>query len=671
MVVHGLAGMGASRAVAEAIPSETPRVDLRGATRPPAIRQRFREALRLGHRLSDGLRSRSGLIWLDDAHAPEALARVLEPLLEHSVRWVIAARGPVLAEHGAQLAVEPLDPAETRALLEGELDRLDARTTTEAREALARSADGWPLALRVLAVEARARGGAAAAADVAGGILPAPIRDALEGARASLSPEARRWHGPLALLGPEVVAERASGDAMAELIARGLAVPSDRGPRPVAPLLALGLAGDAERDLATAIALDHAERALAGRARDPEAALRELRRVEPVLVSLLDRAAVETSIRATLFLAPLWVGSVGRRPVVERLRRARAAADELGSDRLPELTLELARAWIGRGEHESAGHLLEHATELMDTPVHRARRLTWLAHIAAWRGDLAEASAALDEASAEAGGEVAIMAEILVQRALVALRGDDPDQAGALARQAAAIAERAPLPRTAEVARSVLGEVALVAGDAVGAAALFERAQATLEAQGDEVGALYLSARLAHALRAAGETGRAERVAGDAKRTAEHAREIALAFAAAEAAGAHPELPGALGWRLQIEPVRARARAWVTAAASSPVLVLESGSRTATLGDRSLSLARRPGLWAVLTALADAHDTGDTLDSEALFHAGWSGQQLPERSLKKRVQTAVWTLRRGLLGDALRFEGGRYGLTTGLTLSRV
>ena len=670
VVVHGLAGMGSSRAVAEALPPGTPRVALRGATRPEAIRQRFREALRLGHRLADGLRSRSGLIWLDDAHAPEALTKVLEPLLVHSVRWVIAARGPVLAEHGAQLAVEPLDPSEARALLEGELARLGARTTNDAKDELARAAGGWPLAIHMLAVEARARGGAAAAANVTEGILPDALRAALEGARATLSPAARRWHGALALLEPEVVAERASGAALNALLACGLAVSTEAGPHPIAPVLALALASEAEGEFAGAIAMDHAERAHAARASDPERTRRELQRVEPALVSLLDREPIETSIRATLFLAPLWVGSVGRSGVVERLRRARAAAEEVGSGLLPELTLELARAWMSRGEHESAAHLLEGAAELMDTATHRARRLAWLAHIAAWRGDLDQATAALDEAASEPARSAEVTAEILVQRATVALRREDADRAGALARQAAALADHAPLPRAAEVARSVLAEVALVAGDALGAAALFARARATLDAQGDQAGALYLSSRLAHALRAAGETERAERVAEDAKRTAEHAREVALAFAAAEAAGAHPELPGALGWRLQIEPVRARALTWVAAAASSPVLVLQSGSRTATLGDRSLSLARRSGLWAILTALADAHGAGDELDSEALFRAGWPGQQLPKRSLKKRVQTAVWTLRKGLLGDALRHDGGRYSLTTRLTISR-
>ncbi|MGE3634623.1 MAG: hypothetical protein AB7P00_32290, partial [Sandaracinaceae bacterium] len=123
-----------------------------------------------------------------------------------------------------------------------------------------------------------------------------------------------------------------------------------------------------------------------------------------------------------------------------------------------------------------------------------------------------------------------------------------------------------------------------------------------------------------------------------------------------------------LAWRVQIPLLRENAERWL--AGRTPredlVLRLDHATSTATLGARTLELARRATLWRVLSALADAHGRLAACDSETLFRAGWAGERAEITSQKKRVQTAVWTLRRGLLGDALVTRPEGYALSSEL-----
>jgi DNA-binding SARP family transcriptional activator len=95
-------------------------------------------------------------------------------------------------------------------------------------------------------------------------------------------------------------------------------------------------------------------------------------------------------------------------------------------------------------------------------------------------------------------------------------------------------------------------------------------------------------------------------------------------------------------------------------------LRLTPATQRAGLTDTSVSLARRSTLWRLLAALAEAHTRGVALPQDTLFAAGWPDERAEPDSRKKRVQTAVWTLRRLLLGDHLHTRPEGYALSAEL-----
>jgi hypothetical protein len=58
-----------------------------------------------------------------------------------------------------------------------------------------------------------------------------------------------------------------------------------------------------------------------------------------------------------------------------------------------------------------------------------------------------------------------------------------------------------------------------------------------------------------------------------------------------------------------------------------------------------------------------AHARASALSSQALFAVGWPSEHAEPASKKKRVQTAIWALRRAVLGDALGTHPHGYALS--------
>jgi len=91
------------------------------------------------------------------------------------------------------------------------------------------------------------------------------------------------------------------------------------------------------------------------------------------------------------------------------------------------------------------------------------------------------------------------------------------------------------------------------------------------------------------------------------------------------------------------------------------VTVGDDAAWFASRGQR-VSLQRRPTLRRVLRALHAA--SGQVLDVDEVFAAGWPGVNVPFASRRKRVYTAVWQLRRMGLGDALHTTEEGYALSS-------
>jgi hypothetical protein len=90
-------------------------------------------------------------------------------------------------------------------------------------------------------------------------------------------------------------------------------------------------------------------------------------------------------------------------------------------------------------------------------------------------------------------------------------------------------------------------------------------------------------------------------------------------------------------------------------------LVVDADGARFRLGSTEGDLARRHAIRRVLVALAGARRErpGEALDVDALFAAGWPGEQAVHDAARERVYHAVGTLRRLGLGDVLqRVEGG-------------
>lgn len=662
VTVYGLGGVGTSSLVALALGStRVTRIDVGSAT-PRAVRARLAEA------------PAEATIWLDQVHAPRGLGALVERC---AARVILAARRPLGATDEHRVPVPLLVDAAARALVWAALARAGAADPgSDELDRLAALVDGWPLAARAVAPWARVLG--------VSGVVHRGLFE-LEGddARACERVLAQAWRGLpararalLASLGQSAQGlalgwlDRHDDDALATLVEAGLVVSRDGGVRVPAPVRAFVARHAAARQLAAARrahgerTLLRAEQARASHRRDPLAAVAELGLVEPDLRALAEGPSARTAVRATLALEPLFLGRLRREHALDLLARATDRARTLDDDALlADVTLVRVRALVMRGEHESAERLLRDTRVLERAPLDRAYRALYLGHIAAWRGETETARLQLDEAEAIAEHAEGTQAEdlredLLIQRMFLSHVRADLDAVERLARVASERARSRPSPRLGAIARRFVAESALRRGRAPEAARLFEQSRDELASFGDHAAAIGTATRLVEALRTAGETARADAEAAAGRAAAARAGESTLELLGLAEGGITSWARVAdLAWRVQIPIVREQAERWLAAHAPEvppSTLRLDPEARTAELDGQVLALGRRATPWRVLEALVRAHASASAVSVSDLFRAAWPGERADAASQKKRVQTALWTLRKLGLDAVLR-----------------
>jgi len=684
VTVHGLGGSGASSLARRALQRRPHLVaDLRGCTSPREIRARLRSAQR-------------GLIFVDDAHAPQhARAAVAALLRQRGVRVVVAGRGPLGLAGETLVPVTALDREGSRALLSAELRRLGAPAV--GASALVEALDGWPLALRAVAASTRVLGAEAVARR---GVLDSAIdeacREVLKSLLGAMSEPERACARVLArataglsvtsLLAARVASQR----TIAGLLDRGALVRDGDVVRLRLPVgwFVRSETGERERrradDRCAELLLREGERARDAVRGDPVGASKALDRIAKDLLLLVSDDSPETAVRAALALEPILTGRLDREVVFGVWRRATRAAAETPRATRAKVRLAWIRTLIARGDHEAAEELLRAREALAPDPLWVVYRAVFLAHIEAWRGALTSARAHLDEADEALARHP--MAEpththaredALLQRVFVAFQAGELDETERLCRRLAAEAARTPSLRMVSLARRFSAEVLLQRGRAAEAARLFERTRDDLFAYGDATGALFLWSRRVEALRAAGDTTRAKEEARAARTMAARAGEGAFELAVLRALD-EGDVPAArvseLAWRSQIRSLRHEAEEWLAGRESrEPVTLLQLDPTTAvaSVAGRTASFGRSRTLFALLEGLAAAHTRGTTLSADELFALGWPDEHAERASKKHRVQTAVWTLRKKLLGEALVTEPHGYGLARSIRVVRT
>ncbi len=428
-------------------------------------------------------------------------------------------------------------------------------------------------------------------------------------------------------------------------------------------------------------ALALAEPLLPTRRRDPIGTHARLAPLVPELVALTRSRDPSIAARAVLALEPWLVGALDpslTMPIWERARRVAARCTPLLRARL---TIASARADIGRGLHEDARTALAKFPRTT-RPSLVATRAILLGHIALWARDASLASRCLEHAGrtlAEASPkteperEACLDAEedLLVQHTFQAFLDGDHERTARLAREAASRGASRPSPRLIALARRFVAEVTMT-NDPRAAIELFARTRDDLEAMGDHTGALYTTSRLVLALRAAGETARADDEEERSRSRAAAASEAALELAFLDAPGNAPTRVRDLAWRAQIAAVRESALRWAESRPDVRSIALRCDARTKTvrLGDTRLPLAERLTLFRVVECLVDAHTRDASVTSDTIFAHAWPDTRIGEASRKKRVQTAIWSLRRELFGESIERVPDGYRLSHTVLLER-
>lgn len=575
--------------------------------------------------------------------------------------------------------VEMLCPSDTLELVLNECRRLGQVPSD--LDATMHLADGWPMLARALAFHARVVGtspSGRALADLA------PECVTVLGAMWRQLPVRARARLLLLSCAAEGIAADDAGDTptLGVLVDRGLVVIGNgraRTRRFVAVWAAehapSGPMALARRKFAARV-LTSAEHASSRHRAAPIEALAALDAAWPDLRSIALHGAPPDALRAALALEPLIRGRLERDDAMAIWDRARSLpATRAVSSRV---ALGLARTLLGRGDHESAETILE-GLRVHGPATARAFAHVYLGHIQAWRGalelaraDLHEVERALTGPLARSSEAEAIRQDLWVQQMFVAHQAHLSDEVERLARRAVEHARRTPAPRLGAIARRFTAEALLRRGAAARAVPLFARSRDELAAQGEAAGANFTTSRLVEALRAAGEHARAEEEAERAARAAARADEATLEMALVDAGHSARQRVVEVAWRAQIPAIRRRAEAWLERQAPTPapsVLRLDPQTCTASLSGKTMALARRPTLWRLLLALTDRRH-GVALSSDALFEAGWPRDRARQASRRQRVQTAIWTLRRSLLGDALTTTAAGYALESELGVTR-
>lgn len=677
--VHGLGGVGCSAMVARALSGHVhQRIDLHGASKPSEVRKRLRGA-------------RRGFVWLDQVHHPKAArAAIMALVAEGACRVVLAARSPLGVAQEVCVPVSFFDAADTERLLQGELRRLGVPPSPDTA-AIATLIDGWPLAVRATALAIRALGHKTVTrSDVLESALDAPCRAALEAMWRGTTTQGKDLLATLSVVDATIEANDAvrhagaSLGALNNLMDQGVVIAHGTSVRLAIPVAAFVRGRITKPQLLrarqryTELVLRDAERAKERFRADPLASSQTLETHSKALLGMTYGSDATTAVRAALALEPLLTGRLERNFVLGLWERARAAANRLDASSRAHVAMAHARTLIARGDHESAEAILLGTSELGKDPQTATYRAIYLGHIAAWRGALPEARALLDEADARMAAPKARMPaerrrdlreDARLQRIFVAMQANDLDETERLCRQAAEEAAQRPSPRMVALARRFSAEVLIRRGAAARAVPLLERTRDELASYGDRAGALFLWSRLVEALRTSGQVPRAVEEARAASVVAARAGEGTLELAVLQGldeSDVSLARVAELSWHAQIRVVREQAETWLAGRAPQgpkSLLRLDPETRSAVFDGRAMSLARRPTLWRMLEALVAAHARASALSSQALFAVGWPSEHAEPASKKKRVQTAIWALRRAVLGDALGTHPHGYALS--------
>lgn len=92
--------------------------------------------------------------------------------------------------------------------------------------------------------------------------------------------------------------------------------------------------------------------------------------------------------------------------------------------------------------------------------------------------------------------------------------------------------------------------------------------------------------------------------------------------------------------------------------ASEAYLVAEDGSWFESPDGARVSFEERPSMRGVLAALATADAEGRRVSRQALFEAGWPGEQILDSAASSRVRVALSQIRKAGLDIIERGEGG-------------
>lgn len=377
-----------------------------------------------------------------------------------------------------------------------------------------------------------------------------------------------------------------------------------------------------------------------------------------------------------------------------RLLRARECADRAGDTELSTLLqVLLARAAGQRGLFEEAWLQAEPRRPLGEGGAWQsaleAQLLEQRGHVLGWRGEVDEALQLLDAADALAGPAAleAQRVSFALQRAAAQFHAEKEgaeEQLQQCRRRIVALGA----PRLEAAVLLLLGRCRYREGDAPGAAELLQQSLDRLRPVGDDLSALVTTAELAAALRTSGEVEEAldvlEPALGEIRTRAFPAAELMLEAERGWCLlklgrGAElSNLPSKLRGLLPLcEVARARETAEelvqaLRAEPPAPGLVVEAASRWFEIGGQRVDLTRRRGVRLILDALAAHRESGSEtpMSVQQLFAVGWPGSSIRESSMRKRVYTAIWTLRSLGLEETLLTRGDGYVLDPEVALER-
>ena len=213
--------------------------------------------------------------------------------------------------------------------------------------------------------------------------------------------------------------------------------------------------------------------------------------------------------------------------------------------------------------------------------------------------------------------------------------------------------------RARGVVMSVMGESAERRGDPE-ATEWYRRAIDELESSKDDLGVVWCKARLARAL-ARRRDDRAAELAHEAWAGARELPGVTLRGFAALACvetgllttdEVHPTLRRACG--AELPELAHDARRAMRPEVCAPIVSV--GPVSARVDGATLPLAAKGAPFRVLTYLCEKR-AGGAASVDELFAAGWPDERASAQSMRKRVHTAIWTLRRAGLQRAIETVG--------------